>query len=244
MGEVAAIQWLNSCKGNFQIINVEKMDSYFDVEGNLDIIMSSPKTSSNPQDYINAHQNEYENFFKYGGEEALQHMLTQFETGNAEGLRGQIMMLLCKELLGARNNVTDDSLSPQEWYDALSVRQEIELPNFKYDGQDLIKKLVYDTEIERDSASNNRGGFIIVAPKIFGSYEEEDMLKVFVTTYSARYKLFSNTLSQEGGSIIPVAITYRKDNSGKYVLEEYEQAKDGSYFGPSISESLRGLGSL
>lgn len=208
----------------------------FDVEGNLDIIMSSPKTSSNPQDYINDHQKEYENFFKYGGEDALQYMLTQFETGNAEGLRGQIMMRLCKELLGGRNNVTDASLSPKEWYNALDIRQEVELPNFVYDGQDTIEKLVYATEVEKDSASNKRGGFIIVAPKVFGSYEEEDMLKVFVTTYSARYKLFGNTLSQEGGSIIPAAITYRKDDNGRYVLEKYEQARDGSEFGPSVRE--------
>lgn len=184
--------------GNFQIVDVKKIDSYFDVEGNLDIIMSSPKSSSNPENYIKAHQNEYENFFKYGGEEALQYMLNQFEAGNSKGLRGQIMMRLCKELLGKRNNVTDDSFSPQEWYDALSIHQEIELPNFKYDGQDAIEKLVYDTEIERDSSSNNRGGFIIVAPKVFGSYEEGDMLKIFVTTDSARYTLFGNTLSQEG----------------------------------------------
>ncbi|HHV15617.1 MAG TPA: peptidase, partial [Gelria sp.] len=99
-----------------------------------------------------------------------------------------------------------------------------------------IEKLVYDTEIERDSTSNKRGGFIIVAPKVFGSYEEEDLLKVFVTTYSARYKLYGNTLSQEGGSIIPAAITYRKDGNGSYVLEKYEQARDGSEFGPSIRE--------
>jgi len=212
-------------------VDIEKL-----VEDNLSVILSSPKESSNPQDYINAHKNEYENFFKYGGEDALQYMLTQFEVGNAQGLRGQIMMKLCKELLGARNNVTNESLSPQEWYNALDIRQEIMLPNYEYDGQDPIEKLVYDTEIERDSTSNKRGGFIIVAPKVFGSYEEEDLLKVFVTTYSARYKLYGNTLSQEGGSIIPAAITYRKDGNGSYVLEKYEQARDGSEFGPSIRE--------
>lgn len=205
----------------------------FDAESNLDIIMSSPKTSSNPQDYINAHKNEYENFFKYGGEDALQYMLSQFEAGNAEGLRGQIMMQLCKELLGARNNVTDESLSPQEWYDALDIRQEIKLPNFVYDGQDSIEKLVYDTEIEKNS-DPKRGGFTVVAPKIFGSYEEEDLLKVFITTHSARYKLFGNALSKEGGSIVPAAITYRKDENGRYILEEYEQTGAGSEFGPSI----------
>jgi beta-lactamase regulating signal transducer with metallopeptidase domain len=217
------MEWINGIYGkqneasdmNSNTVGIAKL-----VEDNLSIIMSSPKHSSNPQDYINAHKNEYENFMKYGGEDALQYMLAQFEAGNAEGLRGQIMMLLCKELLGARNNVTDESLSPQEWYDALTIRQEIILPHFEYDGQNPIEKLVYDTEIERDSASNKRGGFIIVAPKVFGSYEEEDMLKVFVTTYSARYKLYGNTLSEEGGSIIPSAITYRKDNSGGYILGE------------------------
>lgn len=206
------------------------------VEDNLSVILSSPKESSNPQDYINAHQEEYENFFKYGGEEALQYILTQFETGNVEGLRGQILMKLCNELLGARNNVIDDSLSPQEWYDTLSIRQEIILPNYEYDGEDSIERLVYDTEIERDSWSNKRGSFIIVAPKIFGSYAEENLLKVFVTTYSARYKLYGNTLSEEGGSIIPAAITYRKDDNGRYVLVKYEQARDGSEFGPSVRE--------
>lgn len=207
----------------------------FLVESKLDIIMSSPKTSSNPQDYINAHQNEYEYFFKYGGEDALQYMLSQFEAGNAEGLRGQIMMQLCKELLGKRNNVTDESLSPQEWYDALSIRKEIRLPHFEYDGQNPIEKLVYDTEVEKNS-DPKRGGFVVVAPKIFGSYEEENLLKVFVTTYSARYKLFGNALSKEGGSIIPAAITYRKDDNSRYVLEKYEQARDGSEFGPSVRE--------
>ncbi|HZK56758.1 MAG TPA: DUF5301 domain-containing protein [Clostridia bacterium] len=215
--------------------NLMKSQIGFEVESRLDIIMSSPKTSSNPQDYINAHQDEYEYFFKYGGEDALQYILAQFETGNAGGLRGQIMMRLCKELLGKRNNVTDESLSPQEWYDALSIRREIRLPHFEYDGQDPIEKLVYDMEVEKNS-DPERGGFMVVAPKIFGSYEEENLLKVFVTTYSGRYKLFGNILSQEGGSIIPAAITYRKDDNGRYIPEKYEQARDGSEFGPSIRE--------
>ncbi|MDD2216059.1 MAG: M56 family metallopeptidase [Eubacteriales bacterium] len=240
------IEWINGIRDSKQNNDISNGEaSYMNlntvaiaklVEDNISIIMSSPITSSNPQDYINAHKNEYENLFKYGREDALQYMLSQFEAGNAEGLRGQIMMRVCKELLGARNNVTDESLSPQEWYNVLDIRQEVELPNFVYEGQDSIEKLVYDTEIERDSISNKRGGFIIASLKVFGSYEEEDMLKVFVTTYSARYKLFGNTLSQEGGSIIPAAITYRKGSNGEYILEKYEQARDGSEFGPSVRE--------
>ncbi len=213
----------------------EKMNFGFDVEGNLSIIMSSPKASSNPQDYIRAHKEEYEEFIKYGGEEALQYMLSQFETENAEGLRGQIMMLLCKELLGVRNNVSDESLSPQEWYTALNIRQEINLPNFEYDGQDPIEKLIYATEIDKAPNDMDRG-FTVIAPKIFGSYEEDNLLKVFATTFYARYLLFDNVLSMDSAGIIPVAITYQKDESGGYTLLTYEQARDGSEFASSIRE--------
>jgi len=204
------------------------------VEDNLAAIISSPQSFSDPQDYINAHQEEYESIIKYGGEEALQYMLSQFKNGNADGLRGYIMMRLCREMLGARDNVTDETLIPQEWYKALSVRQETELPDFEYDGDDPVEKLVYDTEISMNSRPQY--GFTIVAPKIFGSYEEDGLLKVFVTTYSARYKLYDNVLEQEGGSIVPAAITFKKGDDGSYVLEKYEQAKDGAYWGPSIRE--------
>ncbi|MGI6066444.1 MAG: hypothetical protein ACOYI2_08135 [Bacillota bacterium] len=209
--------------------DVEKL-----VEENLKVIMSDPKTSSNPQDYIDAHPDVYEDIKKFGGEDALQYMLSQFEAGNAAGLRGQLMMRLCKELLGVRNNVTDESLSPKEWYEALSIHQEIKLPDFQYDGDDPIEKLVYATEVEKNSAPNR--GFTIVAPKIFRSYEEDGLLKVFLTTFSATYKLYGNVLDEEGGSVVPAAITYKKNSPGSYLLEKYEQARDGSGFTPSIRE--------
>jgi len=204
------------------------------IEENLSVIMSSPDISSNPQDYIYVNKKEYQNILKYG-EEVLEYLLSQFEAGNDEGLRGHIMMRLCKELLGPRNNVTDDSLSPREWYNALSIRQERKLPNFEYDGEDPIEKLVYTTEIEMNSDPKGEG-FVVVAPKIFGSYEEKNLLKVFATTYSARYRIFEDTLSEESGSIVPVAITYRKDDNGNFILEKYEQARDGAGFAPSIRE--------
>ena len=73
-----------------------------------------------------------------------------------------------------------------------------------------------------------------MAPKIFGSYEEDDFLKVFVTTYFIRYELYKDTLSETEGSIIPAAITYQKNKDGEYILKEYEQAGDGSQFSTSI----------
>jgi beta-lactamase regulating signal transducer with metallopeptidase domain len=208
------------------------------VEENLSIIMSSPKEASNPFAYIRAHEQEYVNIQKYGGEEALQYMLAQFEKGNAEGLRGAIMMQLSKELLGLRNNVTDDTLSPMEWYQALDIIEDTLLPDFQYDGPDTIEKLVYAAEIEQNSGTHLQG-FTIVAPKIFGSYEEGKLLRVFATTYSGRYRLYGKVLDQVGGSVVPAAITYKKDKNGNYVLLDYLQSQDGAHWAPSIREFCR-----
>jgi len=215
-------------------VDIENDKSFEFVENNLSIIMSSPKESSNPMDYIKAHQMEYGNIIKYGNEEVLEYLLFQFENNNVEGLRGQLIMRICKVLLGQRNNVMDESLSPMEWFDKFDMRQEIILPDFSYDGTDLVEKLVYETEIEKNKS--NRGGFTIIAPRIFGSYEEENKLKVFVTTFTSSYRLYGNVLSHESGGIVPVAITYIKNSDGSYSLEEYNRAMDGSYFASSIKE--------
>lgn len=205
------------------------------IEDSLEKILSSPKESSSPEDYINAHNDEYHDILKRG-EHALNYLLGQFELGNIEGIRGEIMMSLAKELLGERDNITDNSLTPQDWYQALEIRKEVSIPDFKYEGGAPIEKLVYETEMGRDSGISKMGGFLVIAPVIYGTYEEEDMLKVFLTTYSQAYKLYENTLTETGGSVIPVAITYKKDSNGEYIEEKYEQARDGSNFGPSIRD--------
>ncbi|MDO0824634.1 DUF5301 domain-containing protein [Desulfosporosinus nitroreducens] len=203
------------------------------IEDNLQTIMSSPGQSSNPDDYIKAHDMAYESIIKYGGENALPYVLAQFEAGNAEGLRGQILMRLGKELLGVRNNVSDESLSPQEWYSRLQIRREVSLPDFAYQGNDPVAQLVYQTEVQKHKG---RQGFCVVAPHIFAGYREDGKLKVFVTTYAQSFRLYDNVLAEEGGGIVPAAITYREGADGSYTLESYEQAQDGAYFGSSIRE--------
>lgn len=204
------------------------------VEENLIIILSSPLTSSNPSDYINAHGKEYETILKQG-DDALNYLLQQFETGYNNDLRGHIMMQLCKDFLGVRNNVEDETLLPQEWYSKLVIYDEVELPNFVYDGDDMIEKLVYTTEVKQNT-NPYRDGFVVVASKIHAYYEEENKLKVFVTTYYSNYVLYGKVLSEDGAGIVPTAITYIKNGDGNYILEKYEQAKDGSYFSKSIED--------
>lgn len=217
-------------------INVDDIadDIVYLIENNLQIIMSSPLDSSRPEDYIDAHRDEYENILKQG-DNALNYLLSQFEKGDSNGLRGHIMMQLCKDLLGDGNNVGDKTLSPQEWYNALLIIKETKLPDFKYLGNNPIEKLVYDTEIEQNK-NPYRGGFVVVAPKIHAYYEEANKLKVFVTTYSSSYHLYDKTLSVDGGGVTPAAITYVKNEDGSYSLEKYEQAMDGSFFPKSIED--------
>lgn len=69
------------------------------VDGYLDIIISSPKESSNMYDYIEAHYIEYQNIIQMG-EEAFAYILEELDTGNAVGLRKVIMENLIGEMSG------------------------------------------------------------------------------------------------------------------------------------------------
>jgi len=201
------------------------------IENYLEIIMSSPKSSSNPYDYIKAHQNEYESILKMG-DTALDYLKAQFESGVNNDLKGHIMMALYKDFLGDRNNVTDKSLSPQDWFARLSPYEEVKLPDFQARISDPIEQLVYDAAVRQYSRPAD--GFTVVAPTIFGSFEEENRLKVFATVFSSRFKLYNKTLSEQGGSIVPAAVTFVRGTDGKYTLQEYTESMDGSYFGKSI----------
>ena len=207
------------------------------VEDGLRTIMSSPLTSSNPQDYIDAHRDEYENLTLKYPDGVLDYLLSQFEAENADGLRGHIMMLLCKEMLGVQNNVTDESLSPQEWYSQLSIISEIKLPDFIPENpDDEYGGLIYSAIVQHYAKSDD--GFMVAAPTVYGIYEEEDKLKIFMTVNYEYYKLYDKTLESTGGAVIPGAIVFRKGNDG-WVYEEYlevgsESLPDGAYFNDSL----------
>ncbi|WZL72381.1 M56 family metallopeptidase [Clostridiaceae bacterium 35-E11] len=206
------------------------------VEELLQTIMSSPKESSDPKDYIEAHQNEYETILKIG-DGALQYMLSLFEQGKNEGLKAHIMMALCIDLLGDRNNVEENSYtSPKEWYAKLSPYEDVKLPPFKYKPNSDIDKLVYAAALKQYSPKQNGNGVTIVAPKIFGSFEKEKELKIFVTVYYDQFKLYGKILHSESAGVVPAAIIYTKNDDGRYTFKEYIEAMDGAYFNKSIEE--------
>jgi len=85
------------------------------IEDKLAEIMSSPKNSSDPQEYINAHQAEY-NAILALETQALPYLFTEFEKGGQTGLKGYIMQNLCWDILG-EDNIQYASKDPQDWYD-------------------------------------------------------------------------------------------------------------------------------
>ena len=211
------------------------------VEDGISVIMSSPQTSSNPQDYINEHRQEYENITAKYPEGVLDYLLSQFEAGNTGGLRGHIMMRMCKDMLGLQNNITDDALSPQEWYEQLSIIGEIKLPDFKPENPDgEYGALIYAAITEHYSRPND--GFVVAAPTVYGAYEEDSKLKIFITVFYERYRLYGKTLESTGGGVIPGAVIFRHGNrSGEWIVEDYLEVgaaflPDGSYFSDSIQK--------
>lgn len=207
------------------------------------IIAALPPGASNPYAYIQAGSDDYEKIIKHGNEAALSYLLSEFAAGNTDGLRGQIMLQLCKDLLGTRNNVTDNTLTPLQWYQALSIREETVLPDFVYDGhpdgpkgsgRDLAMYLAYSHEQTVYSAPER--GFTVVAIHSHGNHAEGDKLKLFVTTFAATYRLYGDVLEMTSASVVPAALTFYMPPQGATILLEYQQARDGSDWSSSIRE--------
>lgn len=225
--------WSSLTPSSFNIVNSISEN----VERNLELITESPAASSNPVDYIRAHQKEYETILKMG-DDALIYLLSLFEQREVNGLKAHVMMRLCIDLLGDRNNVKEGSYSsPEEWYSRLSPYTPSKLPAFKIETDDETLKLVYSAALDKYSASINDGETLtMVAPKVYGTYEKDNELRIFTTVYYSGFKLYDKTITQESAGIVPAAIIYSKNIDGSYTFKKYVEAMDGSYFQKSIEE--------
>lgn len=108
--------------GTQGLLPVDPEDQKTFVEENVNIIMSSPKESSNPQDYIDAHQIEYNAILSLDAR-ALPYLFAEFEKGGQTGLKGHIMERLCRDILGGEDIKYANS-DPQDWYDVLKEHMQ------------------------------------------------------------------------------------------------------------------------
>lgn len=87
----------------------------------LKTVVSDPKFSSNPQDYIDANFLAYRELLYYG-EYTIRYCFKRFEQGDEIGLEGRIMADVCEELLQTKGTIpadADTSPTGQFWYDTL-----------------------------------------------------------------------------------------------------------------------------
>lgn len=86
-----------------------------------EICAGMPNESSNPQDYIDAHDWECRELSFYGSY-TVSYCVSRFEAGMETGLEGQVMARIMEELLGTKGKLSPNAgqaSNGQEWYDSL-----------------------------------------------------------------------------------------------------------------------------
>jgi hypothetical protein len=89
-----------------------------DFDALFDEIMSSPMTSSGYGDYIREHRDVFEQLVELDVE-TLKYCFDLFEDGDQTGLKGWIMMSVCRDIL-FEYDISLDPLNGQNWYDEIT----------------------------------------------------------------------------------------------------------------------------
>lgn len=224
-------------------------------------------TSSNPLDYIQCE--EYEQLVKIG-EPALREFLATFAEGRAgDGLEAYIMMFACQDILGEPRRVDitpaewywlyralDSTYVANFAYDeivytpglekeySLGIR-DVDVCSIIRAGDDDRIKAVYDAIESRYNAKGIQMGHTvsIYAPYIHKIHEEGKRMQVFATIFEQTYAQSRTKKGygffERGGSVIPTRLDFEKQN-GKWVLQDWTEAMDGSYYDDSIKEMCKG----
>lgn len=232
------------------------------------VLAEQKLTSSNSFDYLQCE--EYEELVALG-EPALREFLSAFAMGEiGDDLYGQIIMLACQEMLGQEQR-TD--LSPTEWYGVYAALDSLLMVPFSANrmiytsevekayslgysagkkwniaaaGRDEALKAVYDALAERyNKGQGHQVNFF--APLVCHMQETEDTLQVFAVIWQSDFAL-SNTnagygLFEQGGSVIPTRLDFQR-RENRWVLTDWIEAKDGSYYSSSIQEMCKEIPGL
>lgn len=115
------------------------------IKSNLIIIDSSPKMSSNPHDYINAHKNEYDEIIQMG-DPLVDYFIQEFNKGNLAGSTEWITAWICNEILGDKNPIKIWELdhkngweSGRDWYEKYT---QLKIESIKTMDSDYITTLI------------------------------------------------------------------------------------------------------
>ena len=115
-------------------------------------------------------------------------------------------------------------------------------------GKDERLRAVYTALSDRFNKYNNAGyTTTIYAPLIEGIKESGNKMQVFAVIFDSTYAM-SHTkegyaLFERGGSVVPSRLDFEKRN-GKWILTDWTQAEDGSYYADSIKRMCDGDNAL
>ena len=105
-------------------------------------------------------------------------------------------------------------------------------------GETDIEKAVSQailTEGQNDSA---RYDIVVEAHTTLQTDAEENSVTVYAMVLELGFSYTENSITEEGGSHMPVALTFDKKEDGSYTLQEYWRPEDGSYYATSIADKF------
>ncbi len=224
--------------------------------------------SSNPYDYIDCLQ--FQELVQMGEPALRQFLSQFAVGYVGDDLQGQIRMLACQDILGWERadaertpmewytsyTALDSTLCAPFAYDSMLYTQDME-KDYGMDekaaeewsivaaGQDARLQAVYDAI---DARYNN--GIVplghqvtVYAPYIYKMKESGDYLKVYAWIRDGIFAMSRTqkgyALIEQGGSSGPCRLDFEK-RGGKWVLIQWVEAKDGSYYVDSIKQMCSG----
>jgi len=99
-------------------------------------------------------------------------------------------------------------------------------------------KVYIDCQIaERFRSDESEGRACCLDWEVLGKEQHDSTTTLYMWVLYEEYSYYGRELKLERGAHIPTVITVKKEN-GQYKLVEYWEAKDGSYYAPSIKEKF------
>ena len=124
-----------------QLLLYRSMGLETDIAALIDTICASPAQSSNPGDYIAAHQEEFDRLVDLGIH-TLRYCFAEFAKGDQIGLEGHIMALACREFIpdgsGSHEIPHETCMTGQDWFNlfaALAQQHRSEMSLLKFEEQ-------------------------------------------------------------------------------------------------------------
>ena len=235
-------------------------------------IAAQKLTSSNLADYL--HCTQYDELIKLGEPALRAFLSEFAEGSIGDGLDGYIKMSACQDILGEhrdkdvlptptewyRNYTATDST-----YCAFFTYGDTDTTLYTKDlaktysmggsdqysivaaGKDERLRAVYTALSDRFNKYNAGYTTTIYAPLIEGIKENGNKMQVFAVIFDSTYAMSRTkegyALFERGGSVVPSRLDFEKRN-GKWILTDWTQAEDGSYYADSIKKMCDGDNAL